>query len=764
MERLMRVLVITGLMCAAGNVLAQNTTTLGALQTYATIHAGGVTVAYTGDADSDATGFVEHRVTGVGAFVRGHTLSRISGGRFTVSLLRLAAGTTYEVRVTVTDPDNAGPLTATGTLQTRANTPPVPSGRTLFVDAAVGDDGNPGTEAQPKKSITGAADVAGPGDTVVVFPGVYREQVLPRGGSVNNPLVFRARGDGVILDGAQEDIAAGAATWTSAGNGVWFTSFAGESRYAAFQSTRLYDYQALADLLAGNGNIGMANAIAGGFFVDTTAQRLYVKLPDGSSPQGVGVDVAVLPSAFLVDGVGDVVIEGFEIRHFGSVQYSGVGVDLRDANRCWVRNNVFHHLNTAVRIRRALAHENVVENNTFRDSSVYGWPWASAKAHTPEASAVEVSHGHGNIVRWNDLQGSFNGIYAGAFGDSDEEIARDTDIYENQLAFHGDDGLELEGAVLRVRAWENRMVEVYNAVSLAPVELGPVMLVRNVIQGYQQHAFKVNNGPTGHMFVYHTTAVPLPVARFPDAQAMSPSVPFGGLVMRNNILQANRYVVEYGGTSLLGGVDLDYDALHTVDTTRYVKWLNVRYANMAALAASGTVEVHGFGAAPVYQDVAAGNLALAAGHALLDVGVVVDGVNNSDIVGAGPDIGAFERGGIVPGPDTPFVAVDGGMTTGSSTSSGGSGGSSTAMVSSSTGSGGGTSVMGSSSRALSSSTPAITSSSGGGSGADGGVPAADAGAAVDAPQGPCNCTTANSNAAPGLVLALGLLGLLRRKR
>ena len=47
-----------------------------------------------------------------------------------------------------------------------------------------GLDGNPGTETQPFRTISAAASGAGPGDTITVHAGVYRERVNPpRGGN-----------------------------------------------------------------------------------------------------------------------------------------------------------------------------------------------------------------------------------------------------------------------------------------------------------------------------------------------------------------------------------------------------------------------------------------------------------------------------------------------------------------------------------------------------------------------------------------------------
>ena len=73
---------------------------------------------------------------------------------------------------------------------------------------------------------------------------------------------------------------------------------------------------------------------------------------------------AVLPSAFLLDTISDVVIEGFEIRYFGTdAGYGSIGIDIRNSARVWVRGNFIHHLNEGVRVRRPLASQNVIEGN-----------------------------------------------------------------------------------------------------------------------------------------------------------------------------------------------------------------------------------------------------------------------------------------------------------------------------------------------------------------------------------------------------------------
>jgi uncharacterized protein (TIGR03382 family) len=461
-----------------------------------------------------------------------------------------------------------------------------------------------------------------------------------------------------VIDGSDEALEH--PIWIEGGDRVYSTPFSGATLYVALDDERLYDYGSLADLRS------EAAGLSGGFFVDGSAGRLYVKTPDGRHPSASTLHVAVRDQGFLLDTITDVVVEGFEIRYMGATG-DGVAVDVRDSARCWIRGNSAHHMNTGFRVRRSMASENVIEANSFRDASVYGWPWAAVKSRTPEASAISVTHGVGNVVRRNVLEGSFNGIYIGAFGDGSEDIARETDVYENIMSRHGDDGLEPEGAQVNVRVWQNVIRGVKNAISLAPIEVGPTWIVRNLVDGYQDHVLKLNNGSTGWILVYHNTSVPLPGSDSRDAQAMEPSLPFGPLVSRNNIYTANRYVIEYGLDAVNDGVDLDVDNLWTFDVEdagRFVKWLDVTYGNLAELRASGTIEGSGLQVPPQYEDAPGGDFTLIAGHPLVDAGVEIAGVNTRFIVGDGPDVGAFERGGI--GPPIP-PGDDGGTDTGTGT-------------------------------------------------------------------------------------------------
>jgi hypothetical protein len=91
-------------------------------------------------------------------------------------------------------------------------------GATYFVDGAKGSDGAAGTSAEDAfKTIQRAADRVAPGDTVIIAPGIYYEQVQCRGaGTALEGIVFKAdrvEKGRVVISGAVRDIREGKVAW-----------------------------------------------------------------------------------------------------------------------------------------------------------------------------------------------------------------------------------------------------------------------------------------------------------------------------------------------------------------------------------------------------------------------------------------------------------------------------------------------------------------------------------------------------------------------
>ncbi len=91
----------------------------------------------------------------------------------------------------------------------------------IFHVSINGCDRAVGSEAYPFRTISKAAEIAMPGDTIKVHAGTYREWVNPRNsGTVDHRIVYESAGDGeVIITGAEP-----VTKWEDAGDGIWKTT------------------------------------------------------------------------------------------------------------------------------------------------------------------------------------------------------------------------------------------------------------------------------------------------------------------------------------------------------------------------------------------------------------------------------------------------------------------------------------------------------------------------------------------------------------
>jgi len=628
---------------------AQNAVQLLSITGHGTFHAAGVTAIVAGDADGDASAALEWRRAGAPDFRAGHPLVRVTPAAFAGSLFFLDPGASWEVRVTLSDPDGVtGQPTLSTLVATRSPLLAEPTLRTLYVaPPPLGDDGHPGTDpGAPLATIQAAADLAQPGDLVSIAPGVYRESVtVPASGSAAQPVVFRGSAPGAILDGADAALAAGV-TWAAQGGGVYARSPLGfATGHVTTELGRLFRYDNLSDLQ------GLPAGPPGGFWFDGTALR--VKLSDASSPATHQMHVARLENGFYLDGRSHVRIENLEIRHYGAGDY-GKGVYLRYSSDCAVRGCAIHEVGAAgVWVKGGERH--LIEGNTFADTSIPDWDWNWTKGSSAENNGVTFTDdvGRGHVVRRNVFQGTFNGIGpCGSDAPPDGDVTTETDVYENLFLDHNDDALEPEGYCANVRMWDNRIERVHMAFAVAPAAPGPSWIVRNVafdvgatrtsqLDGYLASALKINSGypePVGPLFLYqnsfYTTAA--------DTAAMTLLNPGEStyVVARNNLFAGTDEALYKVNPVAL---DWDWNDLWRATAGRLVYWQGTSYATLAAFQAGTGLEPNGTSAAPLLTDPGAGDFTPLAASPLVDRGVEIPGINDRRAASDPPDIGAVER-------------------------------------------------------------------------------------------------------------------------
>jgi hypothetical protein len=195
---------------APGSAHAADTTVPGAITSYTTIECAGFEWRIEGDDDFDCGVTVEYRKAGETPWRAGQPLLRVEtglwhhgedpGNLLAGSLFFLEPLTTYEVRLTLSDPDG-GSAQQFVTVTTRGEPRPAADGRVRFVQP--GSGGGTGTEADPFRGLAAADAAAEPGDIFVVKPGTYSTKFVPtKDGTVTRPIVYLGSDrSSVILDG-----------------------------------------------------------------------------------------------------------------------------------------------------------------------------------------------------------------------------------------------------------------------------------------------------------------------------------------------------------------------------------------------------------------------------------------------------------------------------------------------------------------------------------------------------------------------------------
>ncbi|MEM7245905.1 MAG: right-handed parallel beta-helix repeat-containing protein [Acidobacteriota bacterium] len=191
------------LMGLAPSAQAQDAITAGVVIVDPTVQHLGVRFEVSGDDDLDATCSVRFRRLGDATWRPGLDLVRTHPGlqgeaadrpddRFAGSLFFLERETSYEVELTLTDPDGGGTTqVVTGTTRREVFEPPAPRLRHV----APGAGGGTGTALDPFLGLQSAADDAAPGDVFLVAPGTYAPFVMRASGLPDNPIVFRGPSD-----------------------------------------------------------------------------------------------------------------------------------------------------------------------------------------------------------------------------------------------------------------------------------------------------------------------------------------------------------------------------------------------------------------------------------------------------------------------------------------------------------------------------------------------------------------------------------------
>lgn len=349
----------------------------------------------------------------------------------------------------------------------------------------------------------------------------------------------------------------------------------------------------------------------------------------------------------VLGAVHDVVIDGCDISGWGETRENGQAKDLNAAifanspelERITVQNCRLHHPRSG--------------SNSWAEQR----PGTNSKH--PEGPQGIVFRGGkgGHVIRSNRIYSDMEHMFNDGMGDTHNFTyggfpVRDSDIHDNFVSHCWDDGLEIEGADMNVRVWNNYIDMTYGAIGAAAPSLGPLYLFRNVYAVSRKHDGNESNDLRGHylvklgnenekwtkgkMYIFHNTTLQPPP--FPGSSVASSGAQSGiaftsekklqeNITSRNNLLQMRQpedWAIR--DTQRTPSNDFDYDMY-----------------DGRTLFKEGS-ERQGLIASPTYRRKSDGRLELVPGSSGHDAGETLPNFNDG-FAGQAPDIGAVETEG-----------------------------------------------------------------------------------------------------------------------
>jgi hypothetical protein len=311
--------------------------------------------------------------------------------------------------------------------------------------------------------------------------------------------------------------------------------------------------------------------------------------------------------------------------------------------------------------------DNAIWRNEIVEEGLADFPWELIKNSDQARQGIYCVAGRGTSICHNRIGGWFDCVCPEAMNKPEQQaVNRDGDVMFNDLFDAGDDAVEADGGGVNLRIHGNRIRQCHTALSLAPVERGPVYCTRNEAT-FLNLMFKLNVSgctSTGWAYCYHNSGYCLTTG--PDggtAISFPPGIPCTNKVFLNNAVVCNEWAVRSGRT----GCALDHNCYFHVPgkPPRKFQWEKRAFPTLAAFRKGTGQEKSGLYEDPRFQSAAdlgryappdsrtaglsslrfprdrPGDLRLKTDSPCIDRGAPIRGVNEEH-GGRAPDIGAFE--------------------------------------------------------------------------------------------------------------------------
>ncbi len=257
---------------------------------------------------ADASGSSDADLNGIVSYTFDFGDGTVVGPQPAPTATHLYAGPgSYAVTVTVTD---AAGLTDSASSQEVISTRPVQTYSVEQTNPACSDTG-PGTAAAPFCTIGAATQKLLAGDTALVGPGQYREQVsITASGEPANPITLQATSPSAVIVGTND--VSDAAGWTTTATTAWRHAF-------AVTPTQVFlDGQPLPKATSAT------TTTTNSWFYDAATTSLYVDTGGTNPAAGHTVSAGARSFGILLRQVSDIAVSGFALRQ---QNFNAVAVD-----------------------------------------------------------------------------------------------------------------------------------------------------------------------------------------------------------------------------------------------------------------------------------------------------------------------------------------------------------------------------------------------------------------------------------------------------
>ncbi len=448
---------------------------------------------------------------------------------------------------------------------------------TWWVDntSPVCSDTGPGTETTPFCTIKPGGSHAVAGDSVVVKPGTYREQVTPpSSGAVGASITYQATGSGVVILGTLS--LSDPAAWTPTATTAWSQPFAPASA----------PKQVFLDGVPLAAVAGLADLTTNAFFYDAIGKILYIDLGGANPADGHQVEAGARSYGFLVSGKTGIVVVGFSIRGQNIAGVKGLSASDVTVRGTTITEAASYGILLDTCVGPLLLDGNTVfkvGSSGIKLDTTSGVTLSGNTTHHNASSGVTLFGSSNNALIRNTSYANLKPLVTSAVGIDLDGGSSDNLLKANIIHHNDDSGIQLRNA-------SNRN-----------------LMVRNVSFLNGDHGFDTR-AATDNRYVSNTTYGNTKDGFSIEGSATNTSLE-DNIAVDNGLTTTENNL--YVDATSVTGFSSDYDLLWNSSPGTTVRFNNVSYSTFAEFRTATGYDPHGLEGDPQFVSAAAGDLHLA---------------------------------------------------------------------------------------------------------------------------------------------------------